>query len=174
LKNGGTVVGNDDHVYGIPFAATCIVKFDPTNPDITSTVGEELERVFVRGAVFYCTNGVLAAEVRFKCGNGVLGCDGYIYAANGAGQVLQIDAARNNYTWLGDQIDSDEEVGWDGPIIARDHWDGVTLLLELISASTGLHTMPIVYSNLTLRHNNCHHSWGMTWVEDLRNGRVEL
>ena len=38
--------------------------------------------------------------------------------------------------------------------------DGVTLLLELISVFIGLHIMPIVYSSLIPRHNNCHHSWG--------------
>jgi streptogramin lyase len=33
----GTVVGNDDCVYGIPDDATRIVKFDSTNPDTTSS-----------------------------------------------------------------------------------------------------------------------------------------
>ena len=63
------MVGNDDCVYGIPYHATRIVKFDPTNPDTTSTIGEE-------------------AEEGFYCGNGVLGGDGYIYAANIFGQIL--------------------------------------------------------------------------------------
>ncbi|GAH13819.1 unnamed protein product, partial [marine sediment metagenome] len=53
-KYSGTVVGKDDRVYGIPRLATCIIKFDPTNPDMTSTVGEEVEK-------------------GFDCGNGVLG-----------------------------------------------------------------------------------------------------
>ena len=35
----GTVVGNDDCVYGIPFWEARIVKFDPTKPDTTSAVG---------------------------------------------------------------------------------------------------------------------------------------
>jgi len=39
LKYRGTVVGKDDCVYGIPDRAKRIVKFDPTNPDTTSTVG---------------------------------------------------------------------------------------------------------------------------------------
>ena len=55
-KYRGTVVGNDDCVYGIPYYATRIVKFDPANPDTTSTVGED-------------------AGERFRCGNGVLGGD---------------------------------------------------------------------------------------------------
>jgi hypothetical protein len=79
-KFSGTVVGNDDFVYGIPYNATSIVKFDPTNPDITSTVGEEAEELFM-------------------CGNGVLAGDGDIYAVNQAGQVLNVDTTRNNYTW---------------------------------------------------------------------------
>jgi hypothetical protein len=43
-KYFGTVVGNDDCVYGILYYATRIVKFDLTNPDTTSTVGEEGRR----------------------------------------------------------------------------------------------------------------------------------
>jgi hypothetical protein len=73
------VVGNDDCIYGIPYDATRIIKFDPTNPDTTSTVGEKAER-------------------GFECyGNGVLSGDGDIYAANGAGQVLKADTTSNNY-----------------------------------------------------------------------------
>ena len=134
-KYRGTVVGNDDCVFGIPFIATHIIKFDPSNP--ASTKGEY-------------------AEIGCKCGNGVLGGDGYIYAANRSGQVLQIDTTSNNCTWIGD------------PIYSSGHgWGGVTLLLELISVFIGLHTMPIVYSSLIPRHNNHHRSWGMTmtWVK---------
>ena len=72
-KYGGTVVGNDDCVYGIPNEATRIVKYNPADPDTTSIVGEEV------------------VEGGFYCGNGVLGGDGFIYAANPFGQVLQID-----------------------------------------------------------------------------------
>jgi streptogramin lyase len=101
-KYRGTVVGKDDYVYGIPAEATCIVKFDPSNPDTTSTVGEE-------------------AEEDFGCGNGVLGCDGDIYSVNEYGQVLQIDPARNNYIWIGDRIFSDDDFsGWGDPIIGVD------------------------------------------------------
>jgi hypothetical protein len=102
-KYSGTVVGNDDHVYGIPcLDAKRIIKFDPANPGTTSTVGEE-------------------AEKGFKCNNGVLGCDGYIYAGNGAGQVLQIDTVNNNYIWIGDPIYSGGYgVGWGDPIIGAD------------------------------------------------------
>ena len=32
LKNSGTVVRNDDCVYGMPHNAKCIIKFDPTKP----------------------------------------------------------------------------------------------------------------------------------------------
>ena len=73
-KYSGTVVGNDyclygipDFLFGIPDGVTRILKFDPTNPDITSTVGE---------------------EDKGRIGNGVLGCDGDIYSANYLGQVL--------------------------------------------------------------------------------------
>jgi hypothetical protein len=99
-KYCGTVVGNDDYLYGIPNNATHIVKFDPTNPDTTSTVGEE-------------------AEEGFDCdGNGVLAGDGYIYAANAAGQVLQIDTTSNNYIWIGDRIYSG--AGWGDLIVGVD------------------------------------------------------
>ena len=57
------MVGNDDCVYGIPYWATHILKFDPANPDTTSTVGEE-------------------SEEELYGGNGVLGGDGYIYAVH--------------------------------------------------------------------------------------------
>jgi hypothetical protein len=99
-KYRGTVVGNDDCVYGIPYFAPYIVKFDPANPDTTSTVGEE-------------------AGERFKCVNGVLGGDGYIYAANESGQVLQIDTTNGNYTWIGDRIYS-RGWGWGDPIVGAD------------------------------------------------------
>jgi hypothetical protein len=42
-KYSGTVVGKDYCLYGIPDDNTHIIKFDPTNPDTTSTVGEEAE-----------------------------------------------------------------------------------------------------------------------------------
>jgi hypothetical protein len=104
-KYGGTVVGNDDFVYGIPNYARRIVKFDPTNPDTTSTVGEEAEKEF------RCdTKGVL-----------FLGGDGYyIYCANRKGQVLQIDTASSDYTWIGDPIYSGYGWGFGDPIIGAD------------------------------------------------------
>ena len=103
-KYSGTVVGNDDFVYGIPCYATRIVKFDPTSPYIISTVGGE-------------------AEECFECGNGVLCGDGYIYAANDIGQVLKVDTVNNNYTWIGDRIFSGREgslIGWGDAIIGVD------------------------------------------------------
>jgi hypothetical protein len=142
LKYRGTVVGSDDYVCGIPHNATRIIKFDPSNPDTTSTVGEVADR-------------------RFDCGNGALAGDGYIYAVNCAGQVLQIDTTSNNcYTWIGD------------PIYSRGR---VTLLLELISVFIGPHAMPTVYSSLIPRHNNCHRSWGVTLLvkEMMTTGRLE-
>jgi hypothetical protein len=90
-------------VYSIPHETTPIVKFDPTNPDITSTVGE-------------------GAEEGFYCGNCVLAGDGDIYAANGAGQVLKVDTASNNYTWIGDKIYSGYGFGWGDPIIGADKY----------------------------------------------------
>jgi hypothetical protein len=96
----GTVVGNDNCVFCIPLEATNIVKFDPTNPDKTSIVGEE-------------------AEEAVDCGNGGLASDGYIYAANSCGQVLKVDTANNNYTWIGDRIYSRGR-GWGNPIVGAD------------------------------------------------------
>jgi hypothetical protein len=101
-KFSGTVVGNNDFVHGIPNAATRIVKFDLTNPDTTSTVGEQ-------------------AEEQFRCGNGVLAGDGDIYAANESGQVLKVDITRNNYTWIGDRLYSRGwGWGWGHPIVGVD------------------------------------------------------
>jgi hypothetical protein len=144
-KYRGTVVGNDNCVYGIPYSATTrIIKFDPANPDTTSTVGEE-------------------AGERFMCGNGVLAGDGYIYAANESGQVLQIDTTNGNYdTWIGDPIYS-RGWGWGDPIVGADkcnYWPPCSV--------------PIVYSSLIPRHNNYHRSWGVIWVEEMANGRAEL
>jgi hypothetical protein len=96
------VVGNDDFVYGIPYRATHIIKFDPANPDTTSSVGEE-------------------AEELFRCDTkGVLARDGYIYSVNMYGQVLQIDTASSDYTWIGDPIYSGYGVGWGDPIVGVD------------------------------------------------------
>jgi hypothetical protein len=141
-KYGGTVVGNDDCVYGIPYFATHIIKFDPVNPDTSSAVGEE-------------------AEERFECGNGVLGGDGYIYDANQYGEVLQIDTTNNHYTWIGDRIFLGSGAGQGDPIVGVDkciYWppsDDNSVLK-------------------TRRYNNCHRSWGMTSVQEVTNGRVEL
>jgi hypothetical protein len=101
LKYSGTVVGNDDCVYGISYATTRIVKYNPADPDTTCTVGEEAEEVF-------------------ECENCVLGGDGYIYSANGGeGRVLKIDTTSNNYTWIGDRIYS-RGIGWGNPIVGVD------------------------------------------------------
>jgi hypothetical protein len=101
-KYSGTVVGNDDCVYGIPYYNTRIVKFDPANPRTTSTVGEKA------GEEFMCGNGVFASG------------DGYIYAANRYGQVLQIDTTSGNYTWIGDNSRYGCKAGWGDPIIGAD------------------------------------------------------
>jgi hypothetical protein len=100
-KYKGTVVGNDNCVYGIPYYATRIVKYNPADPDTTSTVGR---------------------TSRFICGNGVLGGDGYIYAANNSGQVLQIDTTNGNYTWIVGRISSGwkQGQGWGDPIVGAD------------------------------------------------------
>jgi len=44
----------------------------------------------------------------------------------------------------------------------------------LISVFIGLLLVPIVYSSLTPRRNNCHLSWGVTLVKENGNGGVEL
>ncbi len=102
-KYCGIVVGNDDCLYGIPYYATRIIKYNPADdPDTTSTVGEE-------------------AEEEFDCaGNGALAGDGYIYAANRFGQVLKVDTVNNNYTWIGDPIYSGRGRGWGDPIVGVD------------------------------------------------------
>jgi len=100
-KYSGTVVGNDDWLYGIPYDVPRVIKFDPTNPDTTSTVGEEADKKF------YCDNGILAG-------------DGYIYAANRGGQVLKVNTVNNNYTWIGDRIYSGNGMGWVDAIIGVD------------------------------------------------------
>jgi hypothetical protein len=102
FKYSGTVVGKDDCLYGIPHYAKRIAKYNPADPDTTSTVGGE-------------------AEEGFECENGVLGGDVYIYAANGFGQVLQIDSTTNgNYIWIGDPINQGNGQGWGDPIVGVD------------------------------------------------------
>jgi hypothetical protein len=95
------VVGNDDRGYGIPYAAIRIVKYNPADPDTTCTLGEE-------------------SEEEFDCGNGVLAGDGDIYSVNRFGQVLQIDATHNNYTWIGEDPLYSGDNGWDDPIVGVD------------------------------------------------------
>jgi hypothetical protein len=145
-KYKGTVVGNDDCLFGIPDEATRIVKFDPANPDTTSTVGEE-------------------AEEQFRCDDkGVLAGDGDIYAVNKYGQVLKVDTANNNYTWIGDPFYYSVAYGrgWGHPIIGVDK----CIYWPPFNANRVLKFDP--------RHYNCHRSWGMTWVKDVTNGSVEL
>ena len=101
-KYSGTVVGNDNCLYGIPRCAKHIIKYNPADPVKTSTVGEE-------------------AEKDIWCGNGALAGDGYIYAVNSVGQVLKVDTVNNNYTWIGDPIFSESEGrGWGDPIVGVD------------------------------------------------------
>ena len=101
----GAVIGIDKCLYGIPgdsaYPTLRIFKFDLDNPDTTSTVGKEL---------------------KVGCGNGVLCGDGFIYAANDDGQVLQIDTTNNNYTIIGDPIHTEWERGWGDPIVGVDQW----------------------------------------------------
>jgi outer membrane protein assembly factor BamB len=100
FKYIGTVVGNDDCLYGIPDCAKHIIKYNPADdPDTTSTVGK---------------------SGSFMCGNGALGGDGYIYAANWHGQVLQIDTTNGNYIWIGHRIYQGNGQGWGNPIVGAD------------------------------------------------------
>lgn len=93
FKYIGTVVGGDGCVYGIPSQTNRIVKFDPRDQS-TTFVGE-------------------IAEGFFKCGNGALARDGCIYAANASGHVLQIDIMNNNYSFVGNKIQSNHRYeGW--------------------------------------------------------------
>jgi hypothetical protein len=77
-KYGGTVVGKDNCLYGIPNFKH-IVRFNPVDQSI-SFVGE-------------------VARGFFNCiGNGALGRDGCIYALTHSGRrVLKIDVINNNY-----------------------------------------------------------------------------
>jgi hypothetical protein len=68
------------------------------------------------------TNSTVGGETKgeFYCGNGVLAADGYIYAVNGAGQVLKIYTTINNYyPWILDPMNCGGG-GWGGPIVGAD------------------------------------------------------
>ena len=49
-----------------------------------------------------------------------MGGDGYIYAANWHGQVLQIDTTNGNYIWIGHRIYQGNGQGWGNPIVGVD------------------------------------------------------
>ncbi len=100
-KYYGTVLGNDDCIYGIPFFSNRIVKFDPNCPENVSFVGAE------------------AKKSSFHCGNGVLADDGHIYALNDYGQVLKVDTASNNCTLIGEKVQSFGR-RWGNPVIGID------------------------------------------------------
>jgi hypothetical protein len=124
----GMVVGSDDCLYGIPYNATRIFKFDPINPDTTSILGEEVRR-------------------RFFCGNGVLADDGYIYAANAVGQVLKVDTTINNYTWIGDRICSGNVLAWGGPIVGVDkcmYWPTHDASNRVLKFEPGTQRLPLL------------------------------
>lgn len=104
-KYFGTVVGRDNCMYGIPHDARRIVKFDPMVLDPDASIS------FVGGE----------SDIDFKCGNGVLCSDGYIYALNKTTtQVLKIDTANTNYSWIGEKIRRPESSRWGEPIIGPD------------------------------------------------------
>jgi hypothetical protein len=79
-----------------------------------------------------------------------------------SGQVLQIDTARTNHTWIGDAIYSGGGVGWGDAFVGVDK----CIYWPPFNANRVLKFDP--------RHYNCHRSWGMTWVKDVTNGSVEL
>eukprot|EP00751_Fragilariopsis_kerguelensis_P047835 CAMPEP_0171026344 /NCGR_PEP_ID=MMETSP0736-20130129/34228_1 /TAXON_ID=186038 /ORGANISM="Fragilariopsis kerguelensis, Strain L26-C5" /LENGTH=248 /DNA_ID=CAMNT_0011466865 /DNA_START=622 /DNA_END=1365 /DNA_ORIENTATION=- len=78
-KYGGTVATPDGFVYGIPGKSKRIIKFDPANPDATTTVGAE-------------------ADTDFQCSGGVLAEDGNIYAMKNLGGILKIDVSNDTYS----------------------------------------------------------------------------
>jgi hypothetical protein len=110
-KYCGTVVGNDDFVYGIPYYnAKRIIKFDPANPD-TNGMGWGDPIIGVDKCIYWTPNfanrvlkfdpetqqlpslvGDDLGEGGFKWLNGALGTDGVIYCIPSVVfQILAID-----------------------------------------------------------------------------------
>ena len=120
-KYGGTVIGIDRCVYGLPYSSRRILKYDPMN-EITLFVGEE-------------------ADSNFNChGNGVLARDGCIYAlANN--QVLKIDTVKNSHCVAGmhdADMPVDAMLGIDGCIYWPPCDNGYTLKYDPHSKQTSL------------------------------------
>mmetsp|Transcript_22579 Transcript_22579/g.25893 ORF Transcript_22579/g.25893 Transcript_22579/m.25893 type:complete len:337 (-) Transcript_22579:172-1182(-) len=102
FKYGGTVATPDGCVYGIPAFSTRIIKFDPANPDATTTVGAE-------------------ADTDFQCSGGVLAEDGNIYAMKNLGGILKIDVSNDTYSIINIDLVTENYLGWGDPI--RGHGD---------------------------------------------------
>jgi outer membrane protein assembly factor BamB len=100
-RYGGTVLGKDDCIYGLPLSARGIVKFNPKCPEELSLVGDE-------------------SKTEMNCGNGVLGDDGYIYALSDQGRVLKVDTTNNSYSWSKGGMNFLLGRGWGNPVIGSD------------------------------------------------------
>jgi hypothetical protein len=180
----------DNNIYYMPSFARRIMRLNPDN-DTLSSVGDDLggggfkylgtavgnddwvysipsnaKRIIKFDPTNPDTTSTVGeeAEEEFRCGNGVLVADGDIYSVNRLVKYCRLILQAVTIPGLG--IQSIQEM----------ERNGATLLLELISVFIGLLLLPIVYSNLTPRHNNHHRSWGVTWgvVKRIGNGWVEL
>ena len=134
---------HDGCIYFMPANARRIMKLDPNNNDVMTSVGDDLGDeewkciatvVGIDGCVYGLprsskrivkydpindTTSFVGeeAEERFRCdGNGVLARDGCIYAATNDGRGLQIDTASNSYG-LSIQL---KNLGWGDAILGID------------------------------------------------------
>jgi hypothetical protein len=100
----GTVLGNDNCLYGLPYWGSLrILKFNPMQPAQNISYYDECEHPYSFAS------------------NGVLGRDGNIYSLNGYAQVIKVNTSTCTLTLIGDPTSSDYfEDDWSNPIIGVD------------------------------------------------------
>ena len=94
----------EENIYGI--SRKKIIKFNSKDYSV-SQIGRSFDKSHFRGG-YHDFDGAVVAE------------DGYIYSANRYGQILKIDAVKNDWKIIGSKIHNGGNRGWGRPVIGDD------------------------------------------------------
>ncbi len=97
----GMVAGDDGYLYGIPSSTAKLVRFNPIDESITHVLGE--------------------TRIDFTRFHGAIIRDGFIYAINAKGLVLEIDLEQRSHTFIENTVLSKKDcIGWGRGILGND------------------------------------------------------